>query len=225
MSILSPKRGLWLALAIAALTAAPNASATYVFDLSTLVSGSAPGVNDSSSPYLTATVKAVAPGEVQLTLDASNLATDEFIRSWLFNIDPTVTPFSVTFDAANSTLPSSVLLGTTYMSDNLSGGSNVKGGLFDMQFAYNAQGNATRFFGGNIVVLDIFSQLIDETSFNFTSVQGAPNQGTGGYYSVADIQGSGSVGAVDALTPVSEPSTLALLIPALLGAGLFVRRR
>jgi hypothetical protein len=128
MSTLSLKQGLWIALAIAALTTAQTASATYIFDLSTLVNGSAPDVDDSSSPYLTASVTALAPGEMQLTLDASNLAADEFISSWLFNIDPTVTPFTVTFDTLNSTLPSSVLLPTAYTSNGLSGGSNVKGG-------------------------------------------------------------------------------------------------
>ncbi len=79
------KGKLRLLLSALLLVFASGASAV-TFDLDREFSGATPP--SGPDPWLTATFVDVVAGTVRLTMDSFGLVDSEFVREWLFNIDP-----------------------------------------------------------------------------------------------------------------------------------------
>lgn len=210
----SPIRVLILLASSAGLAA--SSSAAVVLNLTTLIHGSEPvGI----PPYLSAKFESTGIDTVKLTM-TNHMPVDEFVDNWLFNIDSN--------SALAFTYVSGVVaIGTTYGSNFTNGGSNMKAGLFDIEFHFpNAGSDPFRFHGGEVSIYTITGLGVDELDFASKSVDdpGSPPS-LGGWMSAGHIQGipgdlSGSIGAAEA---VPEPTSLALL-----GGGLLAlagRRR
>ena len=217
----------WRATTMAALFVAclaGNSTADVLFDVDVGINGDLPVKVNNSLPALTALFQNDGANQVKLTLDASNLLPQEFVGVFLFNYDG---------DASSLTMfpfPPAVSSITKTATQSLSGGNQVKAGLFNIQIDFNTSSSSDRFQGGETLVFSIQKAGIDEADFSVLSIpKPAPNPSTGGWYAAADIQGipdgtattSGSVGA-HPNSAVPEPASLVLFI--LGGAGLFAVR-
>jgi hypothetical protein len=213
-------------LCFSALTPCVAARADFVAKLDTKINGTAANRNDITQPYVTATFHTVSTGTVTITVSASNLinngTTTEFIRSFLFNVTPTINPDTLTF--AETSGPTTVI--HTAGSTGETGGNNVKGGRFDVLFSY-AVNALTSGAGNTPAVYTVTAAGITAESFEFFSSNPSPGFG-GPYLAAVDIAGipgsaSGSIGSLTA-TPVPEPTSLAL-VGLGLGLALAVIRR
>lgn len=197
----SPFR-LWTVIGLS-MGVAASSSAAVVVNLSTLINGSPPV---GSPPYLSAQIETVSIGSVNFTL-TNNLPTYEFVDNWLFNINSSST---LTF-----THTGGVAALTTSGSNFSNGGSNMKAGLFDIEFHFPSENSDPfRFHGGEFSTYNVTGFGIvaeDFLSLSVDDLGSPPSQG--GWISAGHIQGipgdlSGSIGTAEA---VPEPSTIALL--------------
>ncbi len=195
---------------------AASAAPLVVFDLGTTINGSTP---TGTPPFLRATFETVAPGTVVLTMTNTMPATN-FVDNWVFNL---VEPVSLGFSHVTGV----AALAQSSGHDFTNGGSNMKAGLFDVEFHY--PGNTSdpdKFDGGHSSVYQITGVGLTEASFVALSVDdpGSPPS-PGGWYSAAHVQGFGSglSGSIGTNQVVPEPAALATLA---FGIGaLSVRRR
>lgn len=194
--------------AFAALAVSAASSASVVFNLGDLINGSTP---TGTPPYLTAIFETTGTDQVKLTM-TNNMPTTNFVDDWVFNMNPVV--------ALNAVLASGNLATVTSGSDFTNGGANMKGGLFDLHFAWPTSNNdPDRFVGGETTVYTLTGTGLTENSFVSLSVPDGNNPG--GYYSAAHVQGFGSSGSIGTKV-VPEPASLASLA---LGTLAFMRRR
>ena len=184
--------------------------ATFSLGFSSVFSGTGPG---GSAPWVTATYTDVAGG-VQLDIQATGLSTPEGLHSVYFNLDPALSPTSVSFTHTGGEL-ATVGRGTNaykadgdgrydFLLDFGTGGSAMQGGEFSR---YRLSGPAT----------------LTVASFNFLS---QPSGGHGPFLAAAHVQGTGAGGldsgwvsaSVTGGGPVSQvplPPALGLLGSAL----------
>jgi hypothetical protein len=213
-------------LCFSALTPCVAARADFVAKLDTPINGAVANRNDNTQPYVTATFHTVSTGTVTVTISASNLVnsggTIEFVKSFLFNVTPTIDPTTLTF--AENSGPTTVI---SKLEDGETGGNQVKGGQFDILFSYNS--NAFTSGAGNTpAVYTITAAGITAASFDFLSTHSSGEVG-GPYLAAVDIAGipgslSGSIGSLTA-SSAPEPSSLALLGIGLGSALVLLRRR
>ena len=218
------RSSVFTALVLALVTVAPFARADVTFNLSTLINGNPPV---GATPWLTATFQDIAAGDVRLTL-TNNMPAGEFIPFLVFN--SIVNPTSLTF--TNNTPVSAAGTATASATQNLSGGSQVKAGLFNVQFDYQTSNSGPgRFGGGETSIWEITGSSITAANFLLTSINKlTPPTSTGGWYMAAEVRGipagrettSGSIGT---MTAVPEPETYAMLLAGLGLMGFVARRR
>ncbi|MGE3821136.1 MAG: hypothetical protein AB7I30_17115 [Isosphaeraceae bacterium] len=185
-------------------------------------------INGAAPPgTLTATFRDAGADTVRLTMDATGLTgSDQYVPVWLFNLTPSwdfgANPLTFThFGGIEAESVSASLNG-------YDGGSNVKGGLFDVQFSFKTSNSGTppltRLSAGTSSVYTIVGNGLSASSFSALSAPGGGRPG--GYFSAADVRaippsgGSGSIGA-PSLASVPEPSPVALSM--LLGVALLGR--
>lgn len=211
----------WPALfSIVALTLAaslPGARAAPVtFELDVGVNGITP---IGTSPWMTATFTDVAAG-VQLVM-TNNMPSYEFIDSVVLNskIDPTTLTFT-----HQTTAPPAVNGYDTSSSQDLTGGANVKAGLFNVLLDYAPPpGGATNVWSGGLSSTWLITGT-GVTAANFL-LQSLGNESMlGGYYMAAHIQGI-TGGYSGSIAVVPEPETYAMMMVGLALAGLIGRRR
>ena len=204
--------------------------ADLVFDLDTLVNGSSP---TDSGPWLTATFHTVSTGDVTLTL-TNDMTSPQFITEVAFNslIDPTSLTFTRT--DSTSTVPSSSV--STDSTQDLTGGSSLKAGLFNIAISFGTSGGTSKQFnsGNNSVIFNITGSGLTEDSFNLLSLDGGTGFLGTDYLMAAKVQGipipgsnkttSGSIGYVS-VTPVPEPQVYAMMGVGLLLMGFVAHRR
>jgi hypothetical protein len=202
---------------------APAAFADFSVDLTFEFSGAQSPAGPA--PWVTATFASLVGGGMELTIDSSGLTGTEFIDSFFFNFDPTLT--------ASSFVPVATTLGshddvkgiTAKNDDQKADGSP---GRFDFLIEFPTS-SGSRFVDNETFVarVGVGNPAINADDFLFaTSV---------GYYAAAHIQSIGTSGAGSGWiagntfnTPqgvVPEPGSIVLLSTVMLGLGLIMRKR
>lgn len=153
------------------------ASADLSFDLGIEYSGATEPTG--TPPWLRATFSDNGLDNVLLTLEAVDIRNDEFVTTWLFNLDSSLTT-DIDDLVISHVSGSSASVDTGLDAFNAAGGSK-----FDIEFAFPKK-NKDRFGSGDSAVFQ-FSGIsgLNEQSFNFGSVGG----GLGPYTTVAHVQG------------------------------------
>lgn len=189
-----------------------TAMATVVFNLDTTIEGFTP---TGDPPFLVAAFETISVGTVQVTL-TNTMPVTNFVDNWVFNIEPFM-PVSFTHVSGVQALAA------TSGSNFTNGGSNVKAGLFDVEFHFpTANSDPNHFHGGATSVYLILGTGLTEGHFASLSVDdlGSPPS-RGGWLSAAHVQGFGQ-GLSGSIGVVPEPMSLAVLG---LGLAAMVRRR
>jgi hypothetical protein len=178
------------ALALGALTwglvGTPAEAATINWSLTSEFSGGA--TPSGSGPWGFATFMDTAPGVVQLTLELA-LLPSEFLTEWDFNLDPGLSPLSLSVTRTGGTGPAAEYITI----DKGVNAFNADGdGQYDLQFEFatsNSGGGVRRFNGTENLTFNITCTScsgFDAESFEFPS---APDGGHGPFLHAAHIQG------------------------------------
>jgi hypothetical protein len=203
-----------MAATLALTTSAPAAILTY--DLNIEYSGATPPAGPA--PWISATFDdGGGSGTVTMTLTTPNLVSQEFVRFWHFNLDPSLNPASLLFSAptkVGSFTDPIVNLGV----DAYQAGGD---GLYDILIEFDNAPPGDRFGAGDSVTYTITGiPTLTANSFNFLST---PAGGNGPFNVAAHVQGIGSNGDFSGwITQVPEPTALSLLA---LGSLATLRRR
>jgi hypothetical protein len=209
---------------------APAARADMVlFGLDTVTDGFAPNKVDPSKAALTFRFEETAPDKVTLTFDATNLQSNNFISTILFNIDTTAglsfldSPDGLTFFAASNIQVHAGFLG-----------ESVDAGLFNFALGFPRDSSQGALFLGGETRTMVFGRAgLRATDFLVTSIdKPAPDPSAGGFYAAARVLGiqvggrevSGAVGA-NTYTVVPEPGSITLFAMGGLGIAAFRLRR
>ncbi len=194
------------AVAALALAAAANA-ATVSFTLTTEFSG---GTNPTGpAPWGTATFNDTGANTVELTLTRSaTLSSGEFIRVWLFNLNPAMNPTGLNI-TQNSGPASTNSTRAGSDTDNAFRGDG--GSFFDFKFEWPTSNGADRFDGDWVSAVYTLSMSgLDANDFLDLGV-GAGNS-PNGLYTAAHIQGIPPQGGSGWVT--GGPGVLVPLPPA-----------
>ncbi len=188
---------------------------SLVLQLSTSINGSPPV---ETTPWVKADFESTTAGTVTLTI-TSYLQKGEFLPVVLFNTNPSVDPTNLTITNTGGTAgsPSSIKTG-----DNLyDGGSQIKGGLFDIQLSWGTN----VFAGGDTAIFTIKDTADSITAATFDAFS-TSEKNSSTYLAAADVRGipqsggqttSGSIGTQTAAVP--EPSSAILALFGLGGAS------
>ena len=175
-----------------------------------------------SPPWLTATFDdGGTPGTVELTLAATNLTDDEFVRVWMFNLDPTLDPTALNFAKQSTTGSFDDPVISTGVDAFHAGGD----GLYDFQFEFATSGGTDARFGmGDTYVTEISGiGSLTASSFDFESApKGSSN---GPFWSVAHIQAIGEEDMDSGWITAPEPSSFVISVIALVALAPFACRR
>jgi hypothetical protein len=197
------KFGMTCAALLAAGTLQSNAA---VIEIGNVYTGGTP---EQPGPWATATFTQNG-SSVDLTLKAQNLSSTEFISKWLFNLDSSLNPSSLTFSQiAQTGLFDAPSITATTQDAQIAGA----GFRFDLVFGFETSGSdggSKRFTNGDEITYTIsrvgglsvndFLATADKNELSLTSaihIQGIAN----------DPTGEGSAWAGDGV-PVPEPATV-----------------
>ena len=207
--------------------AAPPVHAdTVTLNFQTVFSGTAPA---GVAPWLTATFTDVAPGTVQLAINASGLTGSESVDSLYFNLDPLLGAASLVFtrDPA-STGP---VAGNTSISLGADAYRADGDGFYDILIGLPPPpgSQAARFTAGESLIYSITGiSTLSAASFLFLSQPG-PGHGPGPQFAAAHIQQIGAAGDSGwtgaTFAPVPLPAAAWLLASGLALAWRVGRRR
>ena len=187
--------------AVAALALNVNARADVVIDLGTLINGTAP---PGGTPWLIADFHDMGANTVQLTMSNKMPSSDDYVHDWLFNLDRDVSNFAFAY------VSGAAATATDYGVNAFNGGSQIKGGLFDVQFTFPTP-NHGRLTGGSNSVYTLSGTGLTAADFMAFSVNDSGNPpSSGGWESAAEVRGYGGSGSIGAPNPAPEPMTLSL---------------
>lgn len=204
---------LGLALCVCAVPALAN---IVTFNMSLIFEGPGIPTNELGSPPWVQVEfdDGGTPGTVDLTISAPGLESNpEKISQVYFNLDPLLDPTLLVF--------SDLVMSTNILEPDISLGTDLYkadgDGFFDILLAFNTNGSALAFNGGDTIEYTISLSGLTADSFNFLS---AADGGPGEYYVAAHLLSLGTA-QDSAHVSVPEPMTIALLA---LG-GLWFRKR
>jgi len=219
-------------------------TAPFVYNFGDALSSVSPA--SAQRPWLTAEFADVAPGQVRLTVTASNLTAGEALRSLYLNVDPAINPRSLSFSVVEKVgafEDPKVNVGFDTFKDIAR--SCVPRGGFDVDMTFATPGDAeARFGAGSRLVCLIAgspvavgeSPALTAAAFAQTNARAEGKTSAtpevecrdpailpaGIFYSLARIQGIGPCDAgawicpVGGFTAVPEPAPVAII---LLGVG------
>jgi hypothetical protein len=179
-----------------------------------------------TGPWITATFDDTAADtgfDVRLIMSANNLVDSEFIGVWFFNLDETLDPGLLTFNAVDTGDAAAKI-----MTNDINKSAHFKAagsGIFDIRFDFQ-QKESDRFISGETVIYDIgyTGDKLTAHSFDFLSESGAHSDT---FKTAAHIQAisnsscpaeepgckSGWIGTTDGIATVApEPVSSALFI-------------
>lgn len=188
--------------AFAVITGASSANASLTFKLSSSVNGVAP---TSTAPWLTALFEDVTGG-VKLTLTSSLDVAGEYIDQVAFNVNPNITPSSISISELTTNSGDNVDLpfhNTSVNAQDLTGSGTVGKG-FDIRIDW-VNANANRFNGSDVEKFEFLLSGLTESDFNYANSSGLHIAAH-----IAGIPQSGggtTSGLIADTTVVPEPST------------------
>jgi len=148
------------------------------------------GASDPSgpAPWGTATFTDTGANTVELVLTrASTMSHGEFISKWMFNLDPALTPGSLSIIQNSGPVATSATRGADETDSSFRGGGSS---YFDVKFEWPTGNGANRFDGDwTSAVFTLSMAGLNAMSFNDLGV-GAGNS-PNGLYTAAHIQGIG----------------------------------
>lgn len=197
-----------IGLALVLLLPSGAKAADLVYEFNTVFSygGSLPSPT-GPAPWLTAEFQDVTPGTVDLTINTSGLQGSEYVSSFYLNLDPSLTPTSLTFTKTGMT--------GSFTDPTISLGENAfkadGDGYYDIDLEF-ATSHGSTFTVGDSISYQITGSGIDAASFDFGSQMGG---GAGTWLAAAHVQSIGSDGSSSAwIAPAPEPSSITLLLVA-----------
>jgi hypothetical protein len=183
------------------------ASGALVFDSSIEFSGGTQPAGPA--PWLRTTVTDAGANTVTVKFENLNLVGTEFVSKTFLNLN-------TAFNAANLNFGSPVQVGTFALPSINKGTDAFKAdgdGFFDLEFDF-ATANPQRFGPGESLTYTVSGITgLDETDFNFLSVNGPV--GNNAFPVAAHVQGIGANGENSGWVSVPEPASLALLAAAI----------
>jgi len=206
-----------------------NAGAVQIdLALETTFSGVSPA--STNTPWMCAQFTTVG-NDVLFTLTAPNLTDPEGAEKFYFNFDDTLDVSSLSFGSpttSGSFMNPSVNIRGANQNDSAFKADGD--GYYDIRLDFTTGGNTSDTFGNGDEITYLISYgpgAITEADFAFESI---PGGGTGTYYAAAHVQNTGGegssawIGATE-VTPIPEPSSIALASLGLAGLGALTKRR
>ena len=204
------------AVAVVCALAGSARAAIVTYDLDIEYSGATPPAG--TGPWLRATFDdGGGSGSVTMTLTSLNLVSQEFVRFWHFNLDPSLNATNLAFSAP--------LKVGSFADPVINRGTNAfqaaGDGLYDIQVMFDNAPPSDRFGAGESVSYTITGiPSLTASSFHFLS---APAGGNGPYFTAAHVQGIAPNGNNSGwITQSPEPASIGALA---VGALALMRRR
>lgn len=175
-----------------------------------------------SGPWMTALFDDHnTPGSVTLTMSSAGMSGSEKIKEVLFNLDPSLTPGSLTLSHFSGATATSI----TQAVDCCKADGD---GFYDIQLSFDTSTSSGNVFGSGQTVVYNISGIsgLTTSSFDFLST---PAGGAGPFLSAAQVQNTTGVGTGGsgwiAPNPVPLPAAVWLFGSGLLGMAGIARKR
>jgi hypothetical protein len=220
VSFAAVARRLMPAVAVVLFGANAASATTISFDLDTVITGATPA---GPTPWLRATFEDVAPGVVELTLDAFGLVPDEKVKTWWFSVDQSGGLTGLSFSFVSGTEAD----GVTVAFDGVSP-TPGEAGLFDIEIGFKTSAKDAFKSGTSVYDITGIGATISATSFDVLSVGGPASadhfHAAAHVLAIPGAPGDDS-GKIGDGSPVAVPEPSSLMALALGGLLLSIRRR
>jgi hypothetical protein len=179
-------------------------SVPLIYNFDHTLTGVAPS---GPTPWLSATFSDLGANSVQLTLSASGLTGNEFVRQWYFNLNPLLNPASLSFAE----------IGTSgaFTAPTVETGANAFkpdwDGKYDLMFDFTTSGDSSTWFSGGDSVTFSITGIAGLTARDFLFAN-TPSAGHDSLLAAANLQTVGETVVIDTPPAVPEAASTAILL-------------